>query len=394
MNKRRIALIGAFDRNNYGDVFMPIILEEVLGENYSFDYYALKDFDLTDVGGKKGRSLKKISDYSYDASIIVGGEVLSASYSGMIKNIEDNTLILFFYRVLNKLFPLSFEKLAKKILNGETINPWVYCRKRLSTDKIIYNTVGGRGIKFDKAYIDDLKESNFISVRDEQTKLELSKNGIRSFLYPDSVSIISRVFPKEKVEKIVTSELREKVKMAGNYFVFQINKSTGRNNIEELAFQIDQIVKETNLSCILLPIGYAQGHEDFVPLKKIKELSKSEKVFFFEEKNIYSILFILANSSLYVGTSLHGAITSMSYAIPHMALTNSITKLTDYIKTWKSSPIIYTSIGDLNENVKKLFFDMDYRNDIKEISSRVVKLSEENFSKISEVIMSSVDEEN
>lgn len=394
MNKRRIALIGAFDRNNYGDVFMPIILEEVLGENYSFDYYALKDFDLTDVGGKKGRSLKKISDYSYDASIIVGGEVLSASYSGMIKNIEDNTLILFFYRVLNKLFPLSFEKLAKKILNGETINPWVYCRKRLSTDKIIYNTVGGRGIKFDKAYIDDLKESNFISVRDEQTKLELSKNGIRSFLYPDSVSIISRVFPKEKVEKIVTSELREKVKMAGNYFVFQINKSTGRNNIEELAFQIDQIVKETNLSCILLPIGYAQGHEDFVPLKKIKELSKSDKVFFFEEKNIYSILFILANSSLYVGTSLHGAITSMSYAIPHMALTNSITKLTDYIKTWKSSPIIYTSIGDLNENVKKLFFDMDYRNDIKEISSRVVKLSEENFSKISEVITSSVDEEN
>jgi hypothetical protein len=394
LNKRRIALIGAFDRNNYGDVFMPIILEEVLGENYSFDYYALKDFDLTDVGGKKGRSLKKISDYSYDASIIVGGEVLSASYSGMIKNIEDNTLILFFYRVLNKLFPLSFEKLAKKILNGETINPWVYCRKRLSTDKIIYNTVGGRGIKFDKAYIDDLKESNFISVRDEQTKLELSKNGIRSFLYPDSVSIISRVFPKEKVEKIVTSELREKVKMAGNYFVFQINKSTGRNNIEELAFQIDQIVKETNLSCILLPIGYAQGHEDFVPLKKIKELSKSDKVFFFEEKNIYSILFILANSSLYVGTSLHGAITSMSYAIPHMALTNSITKLTDYIKTWKSSPIIYTSIGDLNENVKKLFFDMDYRNDIKEISSRVVKLSEENFSKISEVIMSSVDEEN
>lgn len=373
---------------------MPIILEEVLGENYSFDYYALKDFDLTDVGGKKGRSLKKISDYSYDASIIVGGEVLSASYSGMIKNIEDNTVILFFYRVLNKLFPLSFEKLAKKILNGETINPWVYCRKRLSTDKIIYNTVGGRGIKFDKAYIDDLKESNFISVRDEQTKLELSKNGIRSFLYPDSVSIISRVFPKEKVEKIVTSELREKVKMAGNYFVFQINKSTGRNNIEELAFQIDQIVKETNLSCILLPIGYAQGHEDFVPLKKIKELSKSDKVFFFEEKNIYSILFILANSSLYVGTSLHGAITSMSYAIPHMALTNSITKLTDYIKTWKSSPIIYTSMGDLNENIKKLFFDMDYRNDIKEISSRVVKLSEENFSKISEVIMSSVDEEN
>ena len=394
MNKRRIALIGAFDRNNYGDVFMPIILEEVLGENYSFDYYALKDFDLTDVGGKKGRSLKKISDYSYDASIIVGGEVLSASYSGMIKNIEDNTVILFFYRVLNKLFPLSFEKLAKKILNGETINPWVYSRKRLSTDKIIYNTVGGRGIKFDKAYIDDLKESNFISVRDEQTKLELSKNGIRSFLYPDSVSIISRVFPKEKVEKIVTSELREKVKMAGNYFVFQINKSTGRNNIEELAFQIDQIVKETNLSCILLPIGYAQGHEDFVPLKKIKELSKSDKVFFFEEKNIYSILFILANSSLYVGTSLHGAITSMSYAIPHMALTNSITKLTDYIKTWKSSPIIYTSMGDLNENIKKLFFDMDYRNDIKEISSRVVKLSEENFSKISEVIMSSVDEEN
>ena len=42
----KIALVGAFDRNNYGDILMPIILEMRLNQvlnDISFEYFGLME---------------------------------------------------------------------------------------------------------------------------------------------------------------------------------------------------------------------------------------------------------------------------------------------------------------------------------------------------------------
>jgi hypothetical protein len=50
---RNINIIGAFDRNNYGDLLFPIIIESTLkkkGIENQFYYYALSKTDLSKVG--------------------------------------------------------------------------------------------------------------------------------------------------------------------------------------------------------------------------------------------------------------------------------------------------------------------------------------------------------
>ena len=68
-----IALVSACDRNNYGDVLLPALLDRYINEklpDHAFDikYYGLTEADLTSVGGAKVRPLAEISD---DTDIVV-----------------------------------------------------------------------------------------------------------------------------------------------------------------------------------------------------------------------------------------------------------------------------------------------------------------------------------
>jgi len=43
---------------------------------------------------------------------------------------------------------------------------------------------------------------------------------------------------------------------------------------------------------------------------------------------------LIANASLYIGTSLHGVITAMSYGLPYVGLNKKQVKVQQYLKTW------------------------------------------------------------
>lgn len=58
---RNINIIGAFDRNNYGDLLFPIIIKEVLlkkGIAGNFNFFALKESDLSNVGALPTKRFK------------------------------------------------------------------------------------------------------------------------------------------------------------------------------------------------------------------------------------------------------------------------------------------------------------------------------------------------
>ena len=43
---------------------------------------------------------------------------------------------------------------------------------------------------------------------------------------------------------------------------------------------------------------------------------------------------LIAHSTVFAGSSLHGNITAMSYAIPHFPINTQVTKLNHYVKQW------------------------------------------------------------
>ena len=134
------------------------------------------------------------------------------------------------------------------------------------------------------------------------------------------------------LKKRITSEVAEYVeKHAGKYVFAQINKKTTRGHEQVIAGGLDEIYQKGKTEICLCPIGKALDHDDHEALQELGSLMKSPYSYF-DADNIWDIMYLIANAKCYVGTSLHGAITALSYAVPHVGL--KVEKLGAYLDTW------------------------------------------------------------
>ncbi len=380
-----ICLIGACDRNNFGDLLMPIVFEKQF-EKYSnlktnFITYGQVKSNLTNIKANKTRALHEVYNNS-NVLVFVGGEILSADYTLMYYNLQKNYFKLFFIRCIHKILPILVEKYAKKVLKGKTASPWVLNKNMVGCKKIIYNTVGG---SVNQNSIEDLKTSDYISIRNIEDFEQIKKYVSNISLCPDSITSISRLLSDEEIEKNVENDIMEMCRE--KYFIVQTDKRNSKDLIDIIADQIKKICKKHNINCILLPIGYAQGHEDQVALMKIYKKCGSEHVKISRKTNIYETLYILRHSSFFVGTSLHGIVISTSYCIPHMILTNKINKLLYYMKTWKTSPVLYTEASEMCENFENIYNNSVYQKKLKKKREELIKRVDNNFKTIDNIIV-------
>ncbi len=388
----KIGLVGAFDRNNYGDVLMPIIFEEYMKKrepDFKFDYFGLADSNMQKIKGVNTKALYRINEENmkFDFIVIVGGEVLTSQYSNMYLNLQNNNKTIFFGNLFKIFSKKLFNQYAKKKLHGQEIYPWIIGDNTVGNAKIIYNTVGGKNCKSIQPNIDNFNRASYISVRELETykKLESMNLTTELQLYPDSVVSVSDIITEKKLNENVTDNLVKEVSNFGKYFVFQCKNAIGKKYVNQIVKEIEKIFMQYNIGCVFLPIGYAQGHEDNIILKKIYDKVKTKKLLI-DQNTIYDTIYVIKNADLFCGTSLHGIITSISYQIPHFALTNNIEKQIDFIKTWKTSEICYTEIKDLSENFGKLYESETNKQIMKEARKNLINLANENFEKIYSIL--------
>lgn len=390
LNKKTVvALIGAYDRNNYGDLLMPMVFERQYRKNNPkmndlviFEYYGQEAKDMSYVKSYNTNALVECYQ-NCDVAIIVGGETFSSDYRLMYFNLQTNYFKLFFFRLLNKVFPKAVEKLCRKLLYGKEKKPWILDKDKLNCQKLIYNTVGGN-CGYSKEVLDALKKVDYLAIRNEQDYKKLQEHGINTQLYPDSVVTLSTYFSSSEIKENCRQKILEMT--AKKYYVFQINKRDGMPIIDEIVKSILSTCEKMNMECILVPIGYAQGHEDQVVLKKIKEKCASERVKFVSFANIYETMYIIKQSEIFVGTSLHGVITALTFGVPHMFFTSKIPKVLNYMNTWESTPIHYTEAKDMDESIKKLLETEDIRSKTQKIAQEFKEKIEENFTNINKLI--------
>lgn len=388
----KVALVGAFDRNNYGDILMPIVMTNQMREvfkNVEIEYFGLSDSKMEYTGGYNTRAFSEIYREKFDAVIYVGGEILTSKYTGMYLNLQKSKIKIFMYKCLRRLFNDKTENHCRKLLGGKSLKPWITNKNDLGCKALIYNTIGG-DIYFGtnnqnkKEVEKNIELADYISIRENESYRVIKNINQNTKLYPDSVVALSVLIHNRDIEKKLSKEIKNEINKKNNYFVFQVNIKNGKNNIKNISNQIKDIYQKTGMKCVLLPIGYAQGHEDNVVLKKIYNKINDENIVYMPSfNNIYETIYIIKNSKLYVGTSLHGAITAISYNVPHIALTSNIKKLLYFLKTWKTTPIINTEIEEMSKNVQKII--KDYRNAkvmVTKSSSKMVNLVKENFNNI------------
>lgn len=339
--KKKIALFGPHDRFNYGDLLFAIMLEHGLNKvspnSFDFTKYSLVEADFTAKGGFKTfaykRLKKDINSKNIDTVIVAGGESLRADWNGLYSFISP----IYFKIFRHPRIPNFFKKneWVKYFLGGVSDNPFLVNKSDFGNNiNVIYNSVGG-GTNLSKDRLGILKRGDYLSFRENKSfqfvKDNLSEKDV--FLVPDSAIIMDDIYPKADFLSSEKIPLEIKEILKSKYVFFQISKYKNDNKLAEIAQQLKSLAETNGVKIVLCPIGTAKGHEDHVPLEEIYQNIKEHSILI-KDVSVDIIMALIAYSQLYIGNSLHGIITAMSYRLPYVALNKKQIKIIYYMDSW------------------------------------------------------------
>ena len=352
--KSVVAVVGAFDRFNFGDLLFPHIVRfgfEELGLEADYRCYSIRGADLRDRGGVETEPfarLKRADSPAPSLIIAAGGEILSArwldAYAGLAG--PRRTLAA---KTLSRLIGTRLvDSVCRWLLGGDRPLPWVFDAGDLGVDApVSFNGVGGIGLDrlptaLRSAARTRLSRAAFLGVRDPATKSALDgwDLPLDPCLTPDPAVLVAEAFPKEGLLPRASETARHVLsKLGSSYLVFQVGRYQAWGRVSLLAEKIRAIHRETGLGVLLLPLGQAPGHEDQVALRQISGLLEGLPVESFPRANVHDILTAISHARLFIGSSLHGNLTALVYGVPHVGFGERVPKLDLMLRTWdETSP--------------------------------------------------------
>ncbi len=284
----KVAHLGTFDVDNYGDLLFPLIAEwrlpsvewvhvSPVGEEVSFA-------DAVDVIGVSG-----LQGISIDALVVGGGNIVHLRRSP-IKSYVSVGAFAYPSLILGAL-KHSFRRAIPLIFNGPSI-------RRLSMGYIERNML---------KWV--FRSANYSALRDEYSAAWASENGARQVaLIPDTAFDISRMWP---LQAEACSAYKKKITV-------HVNNRYG-GCVHDTARAIDRVSQVLGGEVCFLPIGPCHGDIEYMQV--IRDLMK-EPWHEIADFSLRGFAHAIAQSSIYVGSSMHGFITAMSYGVPGLLVLN------------------------------------------------------------------------
>jgi polysaccharide pyruvyl transferase WcaK-like protein len=158
-----------------------------------------------------------------------------------------------------------------------------------------------------------LEPSSFISCRDTASAGHLRHSGVTSPITvgPDSAIDIAHVFSSQALREHYHRDAREKYGIPRNTAtaVVHIKERYLNNQTDEVA-EICAILSKNGIHPIFIPLGMCH-RDDTVLNDQRLQLHSATRIF--RPESLIDMLSLLATSKYYIGSSLHGAIASLSY---------------------------------------------------------------------------------
>lgn len=336
--KKNIYILSASDRYNYGDLLFPIIAIKELEKlgDYTFHNVSTTKSNLTKYGALKtypySLLYKHRNNKEKGVILVAGGEVLGANWSRLYSFINP-VLFNIYQHFKNKI---RLERITRLLL-GKRENPIPFVpsdSRILDNFDIIFHSVGGAGVSrnpFKQLISKTFSHSIYFTVREHITKKDVEEHfNCKVKLTPDSAILMSEHYS-------FTTNIAEK------YIAFQIGHFKTGNQLEKIDKELEKLSKATKLPVWFVPIGNCPGHDDIIPLSWLKEKAKYPcKII--NPKNINTIMEAIAQAEIFIGTSLHGIITAMSFSTPYLGINPQVTKLKGYLEAW--APEEFATICD------------------------------------------------
>jgi hypothetical protein len=294
---------GAFDRHNLGDILLGYVAAEETGASDGA-FAGLATRDLTPWGGQR---VSALDSFATPLTLIhVGGELLDCDAAQAAY-------------MLDELGP-RWRRQA----------PYVVARHELPPGSVVeFRAVGGVELaERDELFRDEvlaaLREAGSVSVRDRTTQALLTVAGIDAPLVPDPVTRIGKLFG---------ARIRAKIQRSDPYLAVQFAAECGDDaTLAAFARGLDRV----GLPVVLFRAGAAPWHDALEPYRRLAA-HPARPMQVFESLDVWDICALIAGSSGYIGTSLHGRLVAESFGVPALSLereSGAAKKLRAYLATW------------------------------------------------------------
>jgi len=372
MKKLKLAQVGSFDVENFGDLLFPVVLENKLNIE-QLDLFSpnggIKPFTNDIYVFPLSELEKKCLEERYDAIIIGGGDLIRS----------DKIVV----RSYETEFITSLSLWQLPILIGHKLNI-----------PVLFNAPGVP-LEFsyqERKFVKELLSMvDYISVRDEFSKEKLVQCGVKNVeVVPDTVLSVSKILPLAKCNKIYKELVKQnRFKHKDKYIIFQHNIESINNSsyIESVKEFLDVITKRYDYDVILFPIGYVHNDLDF--LTKVYDKDNEKITLITEKFNPEEMLSIFSKSSGYIGTSMHGLVAAYAYSKPVLTINlRKLSKIKGILKNIGCTKLEVKNTSSLLQMFETEF--LKYKEQTK-IRNSILANIDKHFKKINELIEKQTD---
>lgn len=289
---------GSYDVDNFGDLLFPFLVEHYLGNKYSKIIHASPTGKLSRWPDSISTCTiaEAITNKNIKGLVIGGGNLISFTKSASINYVENSE----FAKIVHPSFFY-----VPYFLRAKYGIPYAFNYIGVSKPILTENQNAVKNI---------MDSASFISCRDKESASRLFECGVKLpvTVGVDSAIDISKVFSSEYLREYYFNEkVNEKYGIPTDKIiaVIHVKKRYLKNQFSELLLLISFLM-ENSIHPVFIPLGMC--HEDEHIFYESFFLETNATIIS-NPKCLLDMLSIISLSDYYIGSSLHGAIASISY---------------------------------------------------------------------------------
>ncbi len=338
-------LFGAFDRHNFGDLLFPHIATALLA-GCELRFAGLAGRDLRPWGGHQVEALatlaRELAGQPVDL-LHVGGELLACdAWEAAVMLLPADQV----QATLARLDHLPAERLAwaQGVLGIPDRAPYVAGHGLFPQARLLFDAVGGmdldtRDPALRAEVLGKLRAADYLSVRDRRTQTLLREAGIAAQLLPDPAVLVRELFGARIERHAAQGEVAElRRAFPRGYLAVQFSADFGDDaTLTAIAAQLDRVAQAHGLGIAFFRAGAAPWHDDLGCYRRTAARMRAPTRIV-ATLDLWDICALIAASRAFLGSSLHGRIVAMAYALPRLTLQRrGPGKPEAYAATWESA---------------------------------------------------------
>jgi len=380
VNETRVLTVGAYERDNFGDLLFLLVTERYLAGSevvaaapFAADMTPLLDRPVVALG-------EALTNRDFDVIWTVGGQVGGTSPESALRMSKSPAE----YGRYRAAPPSEQRALIRQAFHGaQLVSPYIPAPgsfPRNASAVSVLNSVGLIGAKglpphIREEVVEVLRSTDVVSVRDRESSDFLHHIGVKHSLMPDVVHALSVLEPYEPDPHSDIAVVQ---------FSTRLLERVGH---DRLAHKLVQSPHLAGMRIQLLMAGTAPKHDSVEDLERVAgrvhRLDPGRAVEVLTDRRPLDIVRQIRQARIVIGTSLHVRIVAAAYGVPRVTMRR--VKPTRYAAHWDELMPYDVRIDDLDDALGAALV-AGRRSEVRAASERLSTLADDNVRAIAEQV--------